>query len=445
MSLSSPAQLQPPPVPMDAPVAGHLAQGGDGRVELYRALLPDWRTDEVARRLFLAEIDAGARVDPDSLWIVPARGSTSGALLWLAREYGAVTLKDRLRTSRALPFRTLVAIARTVLNALDELTSLGLTHGAPSPGNLVQCADGRLRLADCASSRLAFARGSEAPGEPRVDLGDETFFLRWLHPLVQESAAGQADRSTRELLAALGRSQDDARRIGILREVVEAHAEVEYDRFVPAAPVVDAWLPCPFDVRLVVGPIADERACYEAGKVLAPLCSRPLPRVRSELQAGPVVVNTSFPQPLRALEASLSARRVPLRVELRAVGDAGSVVEAVHDPRSTADEVPPPDRPGATPGSLQGPPEGQQRTSGTGFWTDLLLFLPRLLVTSLPDAGRRLAHEWLRMLAEEPPEGTASAALRVVGLAGGIMLRLALFEGLTVAVIIGLARRAMRV
>lgn len=355
-----------------------------------------------------------------------------------------MTLKDRLRVSRTVPFRTLVAVVRTVLNALDELASLGLTHGAPSPGNLVQCADGRLRLADCCSSRVAFARGSEAPGEPQVDLGDEVFFLRWLHPLVQESAAGQADRLLRELLAALGRSQDDAVRITALRDIIEANGELEYEPVVPVIHAAEEWSPCAFDVRLVVGPIQDERARYEAGKILAPLCNLPLPRMRSELQAGPVVVDTSFPQPLRALEASLSARRVPLRVELRAVADARTEAGEAHDPRPPARESLPSRGPDARPTLTQGPAARPSRASHTGFWGNLLLFVPRLLVTSLPDASSRLAREWLRMLQGEAPGETASAAGRVVGLAGGIMLRLALLEGLAVAVIIGLARRAMR-
>jgi hypothetical protein len=444
MSLSSRAQLRPSPMPMDAPVAGHLVQAGDGRVELYRALLSDWQTDELTRRLFLAEIDAGARVDPDSQWIVPARGSMSGTVPWLAREYGALVLKDRLRMSRALPFGTLVAIARTVLNALDELASLGLVHSSPFPGNLVQCADGRLRLADCSSCRVAFAGGSHCTNEPQASQGDEALFLAWLYPLVQESAASRADRPTRELLAALGRSPGDAGRIGVLRDVVRAHGELNYDPVVPAVPAACEWSPGTVAVRLVVGPVRDERASYEAARILAPLCTKPLARMRAELQAGPVAVGTSFPHPLRALEASLSARRVPLRVELRAAIDASPTSGEERDPHPAARQSPPSGLSGARPELTQGPTEVRHHTSHAGFWGDLLLFVPRLVLTSLPDAGRRLASAWLRMLKEEAPRDTASAALKVVGLAGGIMLRLALLEGLTVAVIIGLARRALR-
>lgn len=433
------------PARMDAPVFGHVLKADGPPCQLFRALLAEWSTNEAARAAFLIEIDAGARVDPGSAWLVPARGSAGPDTMWLSREFGETTLAHQLRAGLAIPFEKIVTVAATMLFGLDELASIGLVHGAPQPSNFVVCADGRLRLADCASCRLAFAGGAAAGG-PLANTGDLSRFFGWFVPVVRESAAGQPDRRLREVLAGLLRCSDDAARAKVLRMVAERYQgqvfEFSERRDEPAC----EWTPPTFPVRIAVGPIAEERASYEASKVLSPVVKKPIPVLRAELRSGRVVARTTFPRPLDELEECLRRWGVHFEAELArgasSVSPAGS--ERRTDPKGDrlGLEAPISDR---TAEAWESTGPQPRPTSPRSFVLDVVLFLPKLLVASVPGACLRLGRAWQAMVGGEASEGVGRAAGRVLGISSGLLLRLAVLESALLALVVLIAMKAARI
>ncbi len=186
----------------DAPLSGEVTVGPGGFPRLKRRLDEPWRGDLRARHLLLAEIEANSRVPLASLPLVPLLSAGDAPEPWLMREFfERGTIAHRIRAAAWPSGGELLTIASWLVAAADELESLGLFHGDPSPSNVFITPEGTVRLGDLASSRAAFASGGVArrPGsDGRTDRGR---MLRWLLPLARR--CDETDPLVRTLVGAL--------------------------------------------------------------------------------------------------------------------------------------------------------------------------------------------------------------------------------------------------
>jgi hypothetical protein len=312
----------PAAFPSDAPLASEITTGPGGVSRLRRTLDAPWREDRRARQALAAEIEANSRIPLDSGALVPLLGAGDAPEPWLMREFfEGGTLAHRLRAAAWPRGSELLTVVGWMLSALDEVESLGLTHGDPSPANLFLTTDGAVRLGDLRSARAAFAAApvTRKPGsEVRTDRGR---FLRWLVPLV--GRCDPQDPLVAAFTGALAGGATEEVQIPRLRRLVEEReADAGPVLSAPARPAVrPAASPAPVLVAVVAGPVPDEKASYLAAKHLAALSNRPLPDLRAALRAGTATVDLLYPGPACDLVGQLVAMNVPARI--RPAGASG--------------------------------------------------------------------------------------------------------------------------
>jgi serine/threonine protein kinase len=308
--------------PSDAPLASEVTVGPGGFPRLRRRLDEPWLGDLRARQLFLAEIEAHARIPLASVALVPLLSAGDAPEPWLQREFfDGGTLAHRIRAAAWPSGGELLTIASWLLAAADELESLGLVHGDPSPSNVVITAEGTVRLGDLASSRAAFAAGGLArkPGaDGRTDRGR---ILEWLLALARRCDG--ADSLVIALTGALaGGATGEMQSLRLRRLVEERESEAAPVLPAPARPAVGpAAPPEPLLVAVVAGPAADGKGSYLAAKRLAALTGRPVPDLRAEIRAGTALFEAPYPGPAADLVDEFAALEVPARI--RRAGSAG--------------------------------------------------------------------------------------------------------------------------
>ena len=311
----------PAAFPSDAPLASEITTGPGGFARLRRTLDAPWREDRRARQALAAEIEANSRIPLNSEALVPLLGAADAPDPWLMREFfERGTLAHRLRAAAWPGGGELLTLVSWMLAALDEIESLGLTHGDPSPANLFLTADGTVRLGDIRSARAAFAAGpvTRKPGsEVRTDRGR---FLRWLAPLV-----GRCDPQDPLVVAFTGAlaggATEEMKILRLRRLIEEREADAGPVLSPPARPAVrPATPPEPVLVAVLAGPVLDEKASYLAAKHLSALSNRPVPDLREALRAGTATVDLLYPGPACDLIDRLVAFGVPARVTERAAG-----------------------------------------------------------------------------------------------------------------------------
>jgi serine/threonine protein kinase len=126
------------------------------------------RVEEMRRRSRAPEI-----VQPLAVGEAPGPG---GTITWIALEWAeAGSLADRVARDGPLPWEAALPLAREAARALALLHAEGLFHRDVKPANLLQGADGRLRLADFGLARplagTLSAAGSPAFAAPEVIAG----------------------------------------------------------------------------------------------------------------------------------------------------------------------------------------------------------------------------------------------------------------------------------
>jgi len=140
-------------------VEGELARGGMGivlaavdpmlgRKVALKLLGPDAFREKEARRRFLQEARALARVDHPN--IVPIYGvGRHGEQIYIATQFvTGETLLAYLRREGPLPISAAFDVARDVLAALGAIHACGLVHRDVKSENVMRSEDGRIKLLD---------------------------------------------------------------------------------------------------------------------------------------------------------------------------------------------------------------------------------------------------------------------------------------------------------
>lgn len=312
----------PSAFPSDAPLASEVTVGPGGFPRLKRRLDDPWRGDLEARSLLVSEIEVNSRVPIASLALVPllSAGDTPGP--WLQRRFfEGGTLAHRIRAAAWPTGGELLTTVSWLLAAADELESLGLSHGHPSPSNVFITNGGTVRLGDLSSSRAAFAADGVAKKPASDGRTDRGRMLQWLLPLARR--CDPADPLVRTLTSALAEGATEKMQTLRLRRFVEER-EADASPVLPAPekPVLGpATTPEPLLVSVVAGPATDDKGTYLAAKLLAALTGRPVPDVRSEIRAGTAVFESLYPGAAAELVARFAELNVPARI--RRTGAAG--------------------------------------------------------------------------------------------------------------------------
>jgi len=305
------------PLASDAPLLAELVGLADGQAGLRRRLDPEFASDPRIRDVFLAEIHALSRIGKSSLFLVPLVDASDGKDPWLVREYSEEgTLETRLRRGPPLTGGELLTVLDALLGGLEELSRLGLTHGDPSPSNLLLTLTGRLRLADASSCRRAFALGLKEDEDPAR--GDRERAVFWLERLASASAA--SDPLAAELSRTLSTGFTEVRLVRA-RNFAETRASAKRP-LARAAPPDPAELPPPAPVPVLVsiGPFSDARIAYQAARAVSEATGDPLANVRSELKSRVKVFETRWPHPARTIFDA--CERLGAKVEMRRASEA---------------------------------------------------------------------------------------------------------------------------
>ncbi|HKK92687.1 MAG TPA: protein kinase [Longimicrobiales bacterium] len=107
-----------------------------------------------AKRRFLAEAQAIARLDHPNLCTIHEIGEADEGLLFIAMTYyEGETLKDRLRRGR-LPFDEALSIAECVASGLAHAAEAGIIHRDIKPDNLILTTDGGVRIVDFGIAKM---------------------------------------------------------------------------------------------------------------------------------------------------------------------------------------------------------------------------------------------------------------------------------------------------
>lgn len=312
------ADLYPVRLPLasDAPLVAELVGLADGRAGLRRRLDPAFAADTQVREAFLAEIRSLSRISRSSPFLVPLVDARDEGDAWLVREYSEEgTLESRVRLGPPLSGGELLMVLDSLLSGLEELGRLGLSHGDPSPANLLLTMTGRVRLADAVSSRRAFSARFEKEEDPAAR--DRERAVYWLQRLACTAVAD--DSLVTELQRLLGTGSPEVRLVRA-RGLAADQSSVRRPLSRPAAIPAPAPLPAPAPVAVVVsiGPLADARVAYQTARAVAAETHEPLASVRRELEASTKTFASRWPDPARAV-VDLCAR-LGVAVEVRAAG-----------------------------------------------------------------------------------------------------------------------------
>jgi serine/threonine protein kinase len=306
------------PLSSDAPLASELVGLPDSRPGLRRSIDRLFAGDARVREAFAAEIRALVRIPQDSAHLVGVVDAEDVGEPWVVREYSEEgTLAERLREAPPLTGGELLTVAEAVLGALDELTRLGLTHGDPSPGNVLLTKTGGVKLADAASCRRAFARRLEPEAE--LAAADRERVAAWLGGA---AATCRGDALCLELQKALAAGSADVALFAVRRLTEQRKASAgPIGRPSPRAAPSPSPPPEPVAVFVSLGPVRDPRLVYQTARVVAELTREPLASVRHELESSTKMIKTWWPDPARAVIDACSSLRV--KVVVRAAGSEG--------------------------------------------------------------------------------------------------------------------------
>lgn len=204
--LSDPLPLDPPQAPGDlgtlGPYAVEAEVGRGGMGVVYRARDPRmdrivalkvFRADQVedrARRRFLQEVRAAARVEHDHVVRLYGMSDPSDRLPYLAMEYIAgPSLAEELRAQERLSPRASAEVIAQVADGLAAAHAAGLIHRDVKPANiLLDPATGRAKIGDFGLARLSSAAsdltregvvaGTPSYFSPEQARGDDEIDLR---------------------------------------------------------------------------------------------------------------------------------------------------------------------------------------------------------------------------------------------------------------------------
>jgi serine/threonine protein kinase len=296
----------------DAPLVSELVSLPGGAPGLRRWIDVVFERDERVREAFVAEIRALVRIPRDSQHLVPAVDANDVGDPWIVREYSEDgTLADRILSGPRLSGGELLTAAEAVLAALDELTRLGLTHGDPSPSNVLLTRAGGARLADAASCRRAFARRFE----PETDLAaaDRARAAAWL---AAAAAARPEDALCVEVQKALAAGSAEVA-LFALRRLAERRAASAQPIGRPARR--EARPPTPpagsVAVSFSLGPVSDPRVAYQIARAVCDLTHLPLGEVRPKISSRATVFPAALPDAQRLID---ECARLRVRIEVRA-------------------------------------------------------------------------------------------------------------------------------
>ncbi len=150
-------------------VVGHVANGGMasvwaaedeklGRLVAVKVLAEGYAADPSARRRFMREARAAARVSdhPHVVTIYDiGEDEHDGRAFIVMEHFVGGTLADRLRGGRPLPVPAAVQWLEEAAAALDAAHAAGVVHRDVKPANFLLDADGRLAVADFGIASLA--------------------------------------------------------------------------------------------------------------------------------------------------------------------------------------------------------------------------------------------------------------------------------------------------
>ncbi|MCC6871214.1 MAG: hypothetical protein IT351_02425, partial [Candidatus Fermentibacter sp.] len=295
--------------PSDAPLRSDLVLLPEGGKALLRRLDPDFARSQRARRLFEFEIRTAAALVPLPA-LAPITGFGAGEELWLLRPFlEPGSLEERLAAGH-LSGAELLTLAGRILAALNALHAAGVTHGDPSPSNVLLDAKGMVRLSDPCSCRRAFVEGPAlSPSFGRAL--DFSRLLSWVEAEASRIADLDGPR-IREAVSQTGTVED---RIESLRRTVEGARDSPIRIPFPTREVVPAATRS--RVVLSVGRLSDPGSCFRAATTLIPFSNSSVAELRDRLGARGLDVDVEWPEPARQLRDRLLAEGCA--VSIRAV------------------------------------------------------------------------------------------------------------------------------
>ncbi len=301
------------PLGSDAPLTAELVGLPSGLAGLRRRLDPVWAGDARVTDGFTAEIRALTRARAASAFLAPLVDASDAAEPFLVRAFAEEgTLQDRLRRGPALSGGELLTVVEAVLGGIEELAACALSHGDPSPANLLLTRTGALRLADAMSCRRAFAEGFAPAADPAGR--DRRIVFRWLAPAAEASAGGDPLAAELSRVLAAGGSPEVAL-LGAWRLASQRGTERRpIGRPAPEGASPAPGPPTPVTVRVTLGPFADARLAYQAARAVADATKEPLADVRRTLEVSAKTFESRWPDPVRGLVEACERQRVPLAV-----------------------------------------------------------------------------------------------------------------------------------
>jgi len=226
------------------------------------------------------------------------------------REFAeAGTLAERFRAGPVVSGGEFLTVAETILEALEELSRLGLPHGDPVPANVLLDETGAVRLSDASSSRRAFARRLVPEADPYAE--DRARAGAWLFKA--SSSAGAQDPLAREIGQALSGSTPDVMLLGLRRLIRERAAlrwPVARARTGPVQPMAS---PAGVAVLASLGPVREARLAYQAARAVCDLTQEPFADVRRALAIATKVFATRVPDVWTLVEMC-EREHIPLTV-----------------------------------------------------------------------------------------------------------------------------------
>src|SRR4051794_16167994 len=155
------------PLPDRYRVVRHIATGGMAavwaaedellsRLVAVKVLNPAYAEEEGARRRFMREARAGARLsDHPNIVTVFDVGECDGLPYMVMEHFPAGTVADRLRRGQAIPRPTATRWLREAAAALDHAHGHGVVHRDVKPANLLLDDRGRLAVGDFGIATVA--------------------------------------------------------------------------------------------------------------------------------------------------------------------------------------------------------------------------------------------------------------------------------------------------